>query len=117
MKGATNQTKVHYKGSEEDFIIFREDVEVYKKWQSDKSIPLAHFVSAFKIFITHKQGNQGQFDGASKSTLENEFGTSNEDDVIKIILEKGTVQESQFPERTGPKNDSQGANVGGQPSR
>ncbi|KAH7035369.1 ribosome maturation protein, partial [Microdochium trichocladiopsis] len=85
------QTKVHYKGKEEDFIIFLDDLEAYKKWQSDKSVPLAHFISAFKIFITHKQGNQGQFDDASKATLENEFGTSGEDDVIKVILEKGTV--------------------------
>lgn len=54
MKGATEQTKVHYKGNEDDFIIFIDDVEAYKKWQSDKSVPLAHFISAFKIFVTHK---------------------------------------------------------------
>jgi len=31
-------------------------------------------------------------DGASKATLENEFGTSNEDQCIVKILEKGSVQ-------------------------
>jgi hypothetical protein len=32
-------------------------------------------------------------EGASKSTLENEFGTSNEDEAVLKILEKGTLQE------------------------
>src|ERR1700761_2536821 len=42
-----------------------------------------------------RHGAQGNYDTASKSTLENEFGTHNDDEVIKEILEKGTVQESQ----------------------
>lgn len=54
MKGATEQIKVHYKGSEDDFIIFIDDQQTYKNWKSDKSVPLAHFISAFKIFVTHK---------------------------------------------------------------
>jgi hypothetical protein len=41
----------------------------------------------------HRQGAQGQLDTASKSTLENEFGTTKEDDIIAIILEKGDIQE------------------------
>ncbi|KAK6078131.1 shwachman-Bodian-Diamond syndrome protein [Seiridium cupressi] len=118
VKGEASQTKVHFKGKEDDFIIFIDDVSDFKKWQSDKSVPLAHFISAFKVFVTHSQGTQGQFDGASKSTLENEFGTSNDEEVIKQILEKGTLQESQFPDRQGPKNDAQqGSIVGGQNSR
>ena len=77
-------------------------------------------------------------DGASNATLENEFGTSNEEEAIKQILEKGTLQESEvrspFPsvlrppshltktnantthkqagERQGNKNDSMGARSG-----
>lgn len=34
-------------------------------------------------------------DGASKATLENEFGTSNEDECIIKILESGEVQQTQ----------------------
>ena len=34
-------------------------------------------------------------DTASKATLENEFGTSNEDECITKILEKGTLQETE----------------------
>lgn len=53
-KGEAHQIKVHYKGKEEDFIIFVDDISTYKKWQNDKSVPMAHFISAFKIFVTHK---------------------------------------------------------------
>jgi hypothetical protein len=80
-----------------------------------------------------RHGAQGNLDTASKSTLENEFGSVSEDEVIKQILEKGELQESkvsdlflgvqdapsatreadiglslQMPERQGPKNDAQG---------
>ena len=73
-------------------------------------------------------------DGASKATLENEFGTTNDEEAIKQILEKGTLQESevrislpfhspsnhqnisntnyvpeQAAERQGNKNDSMGS--------
>lgn len=54
MKGAATQIKIHYKGSDDDYLVFVDDLETYKKWQSDKSVPMAHFVSAFKIFVTHK---------------------------------------------------------------
>ncbi|GJC91934.1 Shwachman-Bodian-diamond syndrome protein [Colletotrichum higginsianum] len=124
VRGEAHQTKVHYKGQEDDFIVFVEDVELFKKWKTDKSVPLAHFISSYKIFVTHKQGNQGTFDAASKSTLENEFGTSVDDKVIIQILEKGEAQNAehvvamttddvshQFPERQGNKNDSQGPMV------
>jgi hypothetical protein len=81
-------------------------------------------------------GANGHLDGASKAELENEFGTSNEDEVIQRILEQGAVQEFevcvfnvsfvlstmteyigrltnsltplQMQERQGPKNDSRG---------
>jgi ribosome maturation protein Sdo1 len=93
-RGETQQTKVHFKGSD-DFVIFIDDVETYKKWKTDKSIPLAHFISSFKIFCTHGQGLQGTLDAASKAALENEFGTSVDDDVIKQILEKGVTQNTE----------------------
>ncbi|KAK7924909.1 hypothetical protein PG985_006963 [Apiospora marii] len=117
VKGEAVQTKFHYKSQDgEDFIVFVDDVETMKKWKEDSSIPMAHFISTFKIFVTHKQGTQGQLDGASKATLENEFGTSNDEEVIKTILQKGTQEVSQFPGRDGPKNDAQmGSIVNGQP--
>lgn len=44
---------------------------------------------------TTRHGTQGVHDGASKQTLENEFGTKNEDDVIIKILETGEIQDSE----------------------
>lgn len=42
---------------------------------------------------TIRQGNQGVKDAASKGQLESEFGTSNDDDVCRQILEKGNIVE------------------------
>jgi hypothetical protein len=76
----------------------------------------------------HRHGKQGVLNTASNSQLENEFGTKNEDDVVKQILEKGDIQSSevchfehevllhtpcwlstQNPERQGNTNDSKGS--------
>ncbi|TAQ86043.1 hypothetical protein B7494_g5627 [Chlorociboria aeruginascens] len=108
-RGEAQQTKVHYKGTDEDFIVYVDSVDDLKKWKEDSSTPLAQVVSAFKIFITHKHGAQGALDTASDATLENEFETSNEEDVIKVILQRGTIQEVEGAERQGSKNDSMGS--------
>ncbi|RYP74645.1 hypothetical protein DL771_002911 [Monosporascus sp. 5C6A] len=114
-KGKAHMTKVHYKGKEDDFLVFVEDVDTFKKWQKDKSVPMTEFLSSYKIFVTHRQGSQGQYDGASNATLCNEFGTDNEVDVITKILESGNLQESEFPERSNTKNDAkQGSIINGQ---
>ncbi|RYP92745.1 hypothetical protein DL770_001134 [Monosporascus sp. CRB-9-2] len=195
VKGNASTTKVHYKGKEDDFLVFIDDVETFKKWQKDKSIPMAHFISTYKVFITHRERggagrvylhqpspfaslgaqikgksrqyapsasatawpwelvvmwqavsvatmqppvdaegcyeaanrlyprdlanelqNPGQYDGASHATLDNEFGTHTDDEVIKKILETGNLQEAEFPERSNSKNDAQqGSIVNGQP--
>ncbi|PNY26985.1 SDO1-like protein [Tolypocladium capitatum] len=94
-RGETMQSKVHLKGQHDDFLVFVDDVDTFKKWKSDKSIPLAHFISSFQIFLTHKQGTQGTLNAASKGTLESEFDTNDEDEVIKKILEDGTMQTAE----------------------
>ena len=43
--------------------------------------------------MAYRHGTQGILDAASNQTLEAEFGTSKEEDVVKQILEKGSVQE------------------------
>lgn len=45
--------------------------------------------------LKHRHGVQGEMNGASNSTLDNEFGTHKEEEVIVQILEKGTIQESK----------------------
>jgi hypothetical protein len=42
-----------------------------------------------------RHGKQGILNTASKGQLENEFGTSNEDEVMKKILTDGSVQSSE----------------------
>ena len=42
-----------------------------------------------------RHGSQGVLDTASKGQLEDEFGTSRDEDVVQQILEKGTVVESE----------------------
>lgn len=44
------------------------------------------------IHIPLRHGAQGVLDGASKGTLQSEFGTTNEDECITKILEKGEYQ-------------------------
>ena len=53
-RGNAPQTKVHFQGKDEDFIIFVDSGEEVRKWKDDRSIPLAQVVSGFKIFVTHK---------------------------------------------------------------
>ncbi|KIX07295.1 uncharacterized protein Z518_01948 [Rhinocladiella mackenziei CBS 650.93] len=105
-------TKVFYKGNTDDFIVFVESPEDLQAWKADKSIPLAQVVNSFKIMVTHKHGAQGQMDGASKASLENEFGTSYEDDVIKKILETGQMQTVSNSERPGIRNETMGPRQG-----
>lgn len=48
-----------------------------------------------------RHGAQNVGDTASNATLENEFGTSNEDECVTKILEGGTIQSSEvsrFPQ-------------------
>ena len=53
-RGNAAQSKVHYQGKEEDFVIYIDDTESVQKWKGDRSIPLAQVISGFKVFVTHK---------------------------------------------------------------
>ncbi|KAI9719296.1 MAG: hypothetical protein M1812_003626 [Candelaria pacifica] len=108
-RGNAAQSKVHYKGKEEDFIVMVDDVQAVQDWKKDKSTPLAQVVSGWKVFVTHKHGAQGVLDTASHQTLDNEFGTHKDEDVVQQILEKGDLQETQTHERQGSTNDTMGA--------
>lgn len=110
-RGEAIQNKVHYRGTDEDFIVFVDDVPAFNKWKTDTSVPLSHFVSAFKVFVTHNKGVQGTLDTAANGTLKNEFGTHNVDEVLEKVLSEGILQEVEGPERQGIKNDAQGARV------
>lgn len=51
-RGEGNTTKVHYKGKEDDFIIFVESASAVKEWRNDKSVPMAQVVNGYKIFVS-----------------------------------------------------------------
>jgi hypothetical protein len=53
-RGEAVQPKIHYKGKDEDFVVFVDDAKAAQNWKTDKTIPLAHIVSSFKVFVTHK---------------------------------------------------------------
>src|SRR6266511_807761 len=53
------------------------------------------FVRPMLTMTSNRHGAQGVLDSASKATMENEFGTNKDDEVIIKILEKGSVQESE----------------------
>jgi Shwachman-Bodian-Diamond syndrome (SBDS) protein len=127
-RGEAEQIKVHFKGQEDDFIILAETASAVQKWRADKTIPLVDVVSSFDVFVTNKHGTQGTLNRASKGVMENEFGTSKEDDVVKKILEDGAVQEqkvcapppvlmaqltllSQGPARQGERNPTNASGV------
>ncbi|KFY02264.1 hypothetical protein O988_02255 [Pseudogymnoascus sp. VKM F-3808] len=107
-RGQGVQSKVHFKGSTDDFVVFVEDPVQLKKWREDKSIALVDVLDAFKIFTTSKQGAQGELNTASKSQLENEFGTSKEDVVLQKILQEGSLQETEATARQGVTNETIG---------
>lgn len=50
----TQQTKIHYKGTEDDFIIMVDSADAVKKYKEDKSTPLVDVVNSFDVFATHK---------------------------------------------------------------
>lgn len=53
-RGGTTQAKIHFKGKSDDFLVFIDDLDTYKRWLGDKSVPLVDFVSTFSVFVTHK---------------------------------------------------------------
>ncbi|KAI9932670.1 hypothetical protein ASPWEDRAFT_195148 [Aspergillus wentii DTO 134E9] len=107
-RGNATNSKVFYKGNSEDFIVFVDDPQILESWRKDRSIALAHVVNGWKIFVTHKHGTQGILDGASKGLLETEFGTSDEDEIMKQILEKGEYQASTAREHNGDRDTRKG---------
>ncbi|KAL4778325.1 ribosome maturation protein [Aspergillus varians] len=124
MRANETSTKIFYKGKSDDFIVFVEDPEILKSWKNDSTIPLADVVNGWKIFVTHKyvpprpsltslavvggHGSQGVLDGASKASLDNEFGTHNDEECVRKILEGGDVQGYNQRERGGDTNVQNG---------
>ncbi|PLW16315.1 hypothetical protein PCASD_18720 [Puccinia coronata f. sp. avenae] len=109
-------TKVIYKPdstSTDEFICIIADAAAYKKWLGgDKTVPLVEIVDSFDVFHTG-QGAQGLLIRPSKQELENIFGSSKDDEVVTIVLEKGRLEVSDgHPLKFASKNDARGGNTG-----
>ncbi|EGV64915.1 hypothetical protein PSN45_005268 [Yamadazyma tenuis] len=102
--------KIFYKGEENDFVVFVEDREALDKFREDSSIPLVDVISVFQVFTNRQGGVEGQLLQASKTELENEFGTKNTDEVIKkIVLEGSDKSNASINNRKfNSHNDSMG---------
>jgi len=105
-RGEGTQTKVLYKAKSNDFVIIVDSTEAVEKYRKNSSTPLVDVVDSYDVFITHKHGAQGVLDRASKSQIENEFGTTKVEDAIEIILREGQVQQTKGPEKFGSTNDA-----------
>lgn len=53
-RGNREHSKVFYKGGNDDYIIFVDDLQAYKDWKNDKTIPLVNIVSGWRVFVTHQ---------------------------------------------------------------
>ncbi|KAL4983956.1 ribosome maturation protein [Aspergillus falconensis] len=111
MRASDPSSKVFYKGKSDDFVVFVEDPATFKNWKNDSTIPLSDVVNGWKIFVTHKHGSQGILDGASKSSLDNEFGTHNDEECVKKILEHGELQGYTQREKGADRNILNGPQV------
>jgi len=60
------------------------------KWRKDKSIPLVDVVARFDIYVRYGDV-KGTPNKPSRQNLHAAFGTSNIEEVLKIMLEKGTI--------------------------
>lgn len=49
-----DHSKVFYKGGNDDYIIFVDDLPAYQRWKNDKTIPLSHVVSGWGIYVSHQ---------------------------------------------------------------
>ena len=86
--------------------------EAVTKWRKDSSIPLVDVLDSYDIFVTNKHGSQGVLDRASKSQIENEFGTyschgvaadirTKNEEAILQILKEGKVEETKTTQKFG----------------
>ncbi|KAG0150576.1 hypothetical protein CROQUDRAFT_57998 [Cronartium quercuum f. sp. fusiforme G11] len=110
---ASSVAKVIYKPdsmSTDEFIVIVADVAAYKKWlEGDGSIPLVDIVGSFDVFHTG-QGAQGLLNRPSKQELETVFETSNDLDVVTIVLRKGRLEITDGqPLKFASKNDNRGS--------
>lgn len=72
-------------------MVLMVDVPMYEKYKKDKSsVPMVNVVDSFDV-LRYNNGKSGTLVRPSKAELEHVFGTSNEDEIVKIMLENGEL--------------------------
>ena len=74
-----------------------------------RTIPLVDIVDSFDIFHTG-QGSQGLLERPSKQELDTVFGSSNHNDIVPLMLEKGRIITGDAVHKYNTKNST---NAGG----
>ena len=81
---------VHGSSDTHPTMVIMVDAPAYQEWKKDKSIAIANVVDSFTV-LKYEMGRSGILNKPSKSELDATFGTTNVDDIIKIMLENGEL--------------------------
>lgn len=73
-------------------MVLMVNVEMYERYQKDKSIAVADVVDSFDIFMYDAPGKNGKLGRPSKRELSDVFGTTKEDEIAAFMLEKGRLE-------------------------
>ena len=71
-------------------MVLMVDEEMLQKYKKDQSIPLAEVVDSFDIF-QFDEGKSGRLGQPSKQEIKAIFGTTNDDEIVKFMLENGRL--------------------------
>ncbi|CAO3647498.1 unnamed protein product [Cunninghamella blakesleeana] len=84
--------KVYIQDDQNNEIYVIANPSTYNRWKTDKTIPIVDVVQSYDIFTSPPGGNILPADRPSKGYLEDVLGTSNTDDAVRMIIEKGKVK-------------------------
>jgi ribosome maturation protein Sdo1 len=75
-------------------MVLMVDKDALKKYKQDPSVPLAEVVDSFQLLKYDNAGRSGTKSKPSKQEIQDVFGTSRDDDVVKFMLEHGQLHGS-----------------------
>ena len=52
MRATDYSSRIHYKGSNTDFVMFALSPEAFQKYRKDTSVPLTEVLDAFTVYTT-----------------------------------------------------------------
>jgi len=104
MRATEPSARIHYKGSNNNFVMFAVSPEAFRKYRKDSSVPLTEVLDAFTVYTTGHHGSQGILEQASHGQLDAEFGTHEQEVCARRVLAHGELKEMKSREREGNTN-------------